>query len=711
MNPLRPALSVLFAAFLAGTAFATRTVLPADILGATPASLARNEFDDCMLTGVVSLAFSWQGCSCIVVSADDPNGPGVYVGSRMPGCVPAVLEGASRLYEGDVVNVTGHGLAMLLEPGFVAERVSVVGHVELPAPEPSELADLVRGRVNNRRVRLTGVVWSATVQETEMGPMTIVRMGTSDGMVRVRLSGARPEIGEWRNRDVVVDGLAMAMFNARSEFICTEIEALDLRELRLREPVSDGSGAVPLMCDRGKGLFASPEGRDGHLVGVRGEVTHVDRRGGTCIVRVPPADPVFPVLSVRVDLLRDSAAPAVGDFVKATGFPVMSGDCGILLDGVVVPVPREGTPPSTPEALSERELSEVLTHGNQPGSDYLYRLVRIEGRVDSVERMPSGETRFAVSTERGRFSAFLEDGDAVDFDAFVDRPLAVLTGVLSAHLVRNAENGRVMAVGEIELRLRSVADVTPLGDSESRLRHLGRLALRALYLSTVPLALTVVCFLLAGWRRKVRAAAVAEDRRRMAEELHDSVSQHLAGARMMIYTVKATEERMSDDGRETLGLAAGVLESARREVRDAVMRLKSDEVTVKPAEALIRETAEAISTRSKIKSRTKLCSFPSWVAGEVKTDILSIVHEAVTNAVKHGKAKTVLVIADRIGSNGLSISVLNDGAPFDAAAALGPETGHFGLSGMRERAERSGFRLSFGSRKEWVEVKLERGEG
>lgn len=48
-----------------------------------------------------------------------------------------------------------------------------------------------------------------------------------------------------------------------------------------------------------------------------------------------------------------------------------------------------------------------------------------------------------------------------------------------------------------------------------------------------------------------------------------------------------------------------------------------------------------------------------------------------------------------------------NGAPFDTQHALGPEAGHFGLSGMRERARRSGFTVSFASKRRTTSVRLE----
>ena len=52
------------------------------------------------------------------------------------------------------------------------------------------------------------------------------------------------------------------------------------------------------------------------------------------------------------------------------------------------------------------------------------------------------------------------------------------------------------------------------------------------------------------------------------------------------------------------------------------------------------------------------------------------------------------------------LRILNDGEPFDAEKALGPETGHFGLFGMYERARRSGLGLAFVKHGKWCGVRM-----
>lgn len=101
---------------------------------------------------------------------------------------------------------------------------------------------------------------------------------------------------------------------------------------------------------------------------------------------------------------------------------------------------------------------------------------------------------------------------------------------------------------------------------------------------------------------------------------------------------------------------------------------------------------------------------PNHLAGAVFSDLIGIVQEATTNALKHGNAKNIVLVSDPLagsGERGFLLRVFNDGKPFDAATALGPESGHFGLAGMRERAKRNGMKISWGIEGRWSSVRVE----
>jgi signal transduction histidine kinase len=78
---------------------------------------------------------------------------------------------------------------------------------------------------------------------------------------------------------------------------------------------------------------------------------------------------------------------------------------------------------------------------------------------------------------------------------------------------------------------------------------------------------------------------------------------------------------------------------------------------------------------------------PQFVAG----NLLLVAQEALHNAVHHAGARQIEVVATGDTAAGsIDLTVRDDGRGFTPGSQLGPDQGHFGLSGMRERIERLG---------------------
>ena len=220
----------------------------------------------------------------------------------------------------------------------------------------------------------------------------------------------------------------------------------------------------------------------------------------------------------------------------------------------------------------------------------------------------------------------------------------------------------------------------------------------------------LVIVLLAGWIRLRRVSiaerAVAVDRQRMAADLHDTSEQHLAGVKILL-TCALKPAGVPEETKKVLEKAAAMLIHAKGEVRSTIMNLRSAGLEGKGFEEQVKEMAAPLR-HGGIAVKILLRGLPDKMDSARHGDLLLIAREAVTNAIKHGKAKTVVIVSDPLeGGAGFVLKVLNDGAPFDVNAALGPETGHFGLAGMRERALRSGFTLDFGKDGDWTAVRVE----
>ena len=235
---------------------------------------------------------------------------------------------------------------------------------------------------------------------------------------------------------------------------------------------------------------------------------------------------------------------------------------------------------------------------------------------------------------------------------------------------------------------------------------------RMLVFASVSLGCVLLCVsavLLVLWLRVLRerreTEVIAAERRRMAADLHDTIEQHLAGANLLAASVMQLDGA-PENVRDAMKNLMALLANAKMEVRSAVLNLRSVGDETQTLGESIARMAKALA-KTGVHTRYLLRGLPDDIHEGARQDILLILHEASTNAVKHGHANTILFTCDPKDGGGFVLRVLNDGTPFEIDSALGPETGHYGLSGMRERALRNRFVLSWGTRGRWSYVQIE----
>ena len=175
------------------------------------------------------------------------------------------------------------------------------------------------------------------------------------------------------------------------------------------------------------------------------------------------------------------------------------------------------------------------------------------------------------------------------------------------------------------------------------------------------------------------------ERSNLAVELHDAISQYLTGIALELRTVDAFAEEMPADAHRHLSVASRTLASCRDELRNCLWDLRHNTLEINDLAEAIRTTVAPHVGAARLVVRTDVArrALPENVAHAV----LQIVRELAANAVRHGKA-TEIRIAGALDGNVLRISVRDNGRGFSPGAAPGMEEGHFGLLGVRERAEK-----------------------
>jgi signal transduction histidine kinase len=182
---------------------------------------------------------------------------------------------------------------------------------------------------------------------------------------------------------------------------------------------------------------------------------------------------------------------------------------------------------------------------------------------------------------------------------------------------------------------------------------------------------------LANWsaHEKLQHQATADERRRIARELHDGLAHELAFIASKTRGSRAGLTKSEVDVRELAGAADRALDEARRAI---TVLSATRQQTLDDA---IAQTSEDLAARLGLDLDLALAGGVE-VPGEVTENVLRILREAMTNAATHGHAAHVRVELAR--DDQVRLIIGDDGRGFDPGRER-PGAG-FGLLSMRERA-------------------------
>ncbi len=189
-----------------------------------------------------------------------------------------------------------------------------------------------------------------------------------------------------------------------------------------------------------------------------------------------------------------------------------------------------------------------------------------------------------------------------------------------------------------------------------------------------------------------RFSLVLEERGRLAREIHDTLAQGFVGISSQLDAVALTLNGHVDVARKHLDLARKMVRHSLTEARRSVMDLRASALEGHDLPAALSEAAPQWTAGSTVQIRVDVQGENRPLPEETEQHLLRIAQEAVTNAVKHARASHVSIHLE-MASRELSLRVADNGRGFEQDEAFSEVGGHFGLLGMRERAERLGGEL------------------
>lgn len=190
-------------------------------------------------------------------------------------------------------------------------------------------------------------------------------------------------------------------------------------------------------------------------------------------------------------------------------------------------------------------------------------------------------------------------------------------------------------------------------------------------------------------------SSIEADRRRTASELHDGVGQSLT---ILISGLRSAASEIRDEGiqqrcHHLQELAVQVLDDVKRLSLGLRPAILDDLGLVAALEKLTRETQNHHSLSAELVITS---ARPDRLAPEIETGVFRIAQEALANVVEHARARHVSVHFSSAADH-VELWIIDDGIGIPNEQLSGPNPGHLGLVGMRERASLLGGRLMISS--------------
>jgi signal transduction histidine kinase len=197
---------------------------------------------------------------------------------------------------------------------------------------------------------------------------------------------------------------------------------------------------------------------------------------------------------------------------------------------------------------------------------------------------------------------------------------------------------------------------------------------------------------LASARRRARMRAlkakftgILEERTRLAREIHDTLLQGVTGIALQLGTVLPQVRTSPDAAAEALERIVELALQTSRDARHAVWDMRPPALADGNFVRAVEVTAARLSAGAAIPISLSVTGRVRRLSLKHQSVALRIVQEAVANAIRHAKARTIRLLLV-YEENRLHVAVMDDGRGFAVETDFRSYEGHWGLLGMQERA-------------------------
>lgn len=571
---------------------------------------------------------------------------------------------------GDVYEVEGVSEPGDFAPIIRATRFTRVEGGVLPPPRPTTIAELNAGGFDAAWVELRGIVRSCApiLGDPAHENWQITFAQGADRMTAL----VNGHVSGLEDAEVSLRAVVFNVHNANRQFVRATLQVPEASMIETLVPAPSDPFARPSQ-PLSAVLRFSRDGFSGHRVHIQGVVTgHKD--GRTLWIR--EGEQGMRVASNQRGLLKP------GDVVEVAGFPDHGSYTPSLSDAVFRRV--QSGPPPVPILL--RGAEEIARHDSN--------LVQIYAKL--VDARTTGGTTLLLLDWNGRSveAQFMRLMDEEELKDLEPGSMLRVAGICVAGQANFLKPTGLWMAEDLQLWLRDASDVAVLSAAPwlTARRAMG------IVLAFAIVALVALVIVAVAARRQiaqreearklaeVEFAAMLAERNRLARDFHDTLAQDLNAVSMQLELAKnTTKAGETGPAGNFLGAAHDIVRKCISEARESIWNMRSHVLERNDLPAALGLVAEQLGAGTSCLISSRVLGRPRRLAPTIENNLLRIGQEAVSNSLKHGHAKSVvieLVYEDAC----VRLRVTDDGTGFDPAG-VGHAPSHFGLRGMRERVE------------------------
>lgn len=195
-------------------------------------------------------------------------------------------------------------------------------------------------------------------------------------------------------------------------------------------------------------------------------------------------------------------------------------------------------------------------------------------------------------------------------------------------------------------------------------------------------------------KEQAAESAVLEERRRMARDLHDTVSQQLFAIHMSASSLPKVLERNVEQGQTVMNQLITMSQMAQKQMRALIAQLRPVELEGRTLFEALEKWFPDYCRQNGLKGMKEL-ELQGELSEAIEHQLFLIIQEAMANIVKHALAR-IVSLSLRETPRQVVMSISDDGQGFENVQH---KQGSYGLTTMRERAEKLGGQVEIISRR------------